>query len=109
MAVDNSTQHLNYLTNLSDDPLRQRGLRSRPFDGEGLPVAPSDLVADGILQTWLADSAAARQLGVDPTGHAVRGVSGAPGAGPSNLFLQPGTRSPEELLAAFPNAILVTD
>ena len=92
-----------------DDPHRPRGLRSRPFDGEGLPARPLDLIGDGVLQTWLAESAAARQLGIAPTGHAVRGVGGAPGAGPSNLSLQPGPRSREELLAAFPRAILVTE
>jgi PmbA protein len=92
-----------------DDPHRPRGLRSRPFDGEGLPARPLDLIGDGVLQTWLAESAAARQLGIAPTGHAVRGVGGAPGAGPSNLSLQPGQRSREELLAAFPRAILVTE
>ncbi len=92
-----------------DDPLRVRGLRSRPFDGEGLAVARMDLVSDGILQSWTAESASARQLGIEPTGHAVRGVSGAPGAGPSNLFIEPGSRTREELLAAFPLAILVTE
>lgn len=92
-----------------DDPLRTRGLRSRPFDGEGLAVAPMDLVSDGILRTWTAESASARQLGIEPTGHAVRGVSGAPGAGPSNLYIEPGARAREELLAAFPQAILVTE
>ncbi|MFC7536544.1 TldD/PmbA family protein [Sphingomonas sp. GCM10030256] len=94
---------------IRDDPLRVRGLRSRPFDGEGLPVRPMDLVSDGVLTTWLADSAAARQLGIQPTGHASRGVSGAPGAGPSNLSLQAGPRSREELLGTFPRAILVTE
>ena len=92
-----------------DDPLRKRGLRSRAFDSEGLPVRPMDLVADGVLTTWLADSASARQLGIQPTGHAVRGISGAPGAGPSNLYLAAGKRSREELIAAFPRAILVTE
>ncbi len=92
-----------------DDPLRQRGLRSRAFDGEGLPVKAMDIVADGVLTSWLAASADARQLGIAPTGHAVRGVSGAPGAGPSNLFLAAGARSREQLLAAFPRAILVTE
>jgi len=94
---------------IHDDPSRSRGLRSRAFDGEGLPVAASDLVADGVLTTWLADSAAARQLGVAPTGHAVRGVSGAPGAGPSNLVLQPGPRRREEMIAGVANGILVTE
>jgi PmbA protein len=94
---------------IHDDPSRRRGLRSRAFDGEGLPVAASDLVADGVLTTWLADSAAARQLGIAPTGHAVRGVSGAPGAGPSNLVLQPGPRSREAMIAGVGNGILVTE
>lgn len=92
-----------------DDPLRVRGLRSRPFDGEGLPVARMDFVSDGVLRTWTAESASARQLGIQPTGHAVRGASGAPGAGPSNLFIEAGSRSREELFAAFPEAILITE
>jgi len=94
---------------IHDDPLRPRGLRSRGFDGEGLPVAAADLVADGVLTTWLADSAAARQLGIAPTGHAVRGVSGAPGAGPSNLVIRPGRRSREAMIAGVRNGILVTE
>lgn len=96
-------------TTIHDDPLRPRGLRSRPFDGEGLPSRPMNLVEDGVLATWLADSAAARQLGIRPTGHAARGIGGAPGASPSNLTLLPGRRSRQELLAAFPRAILVTE
>jgi PmbA protein len=94
---------------IHDDPLRIRGLRSRPFDGEGLPSRAMNLIEDGVLTTWLADSAAGRQLGIQPTGHAARGVSGAPGASPSNLTLLPGMRSRSDLLAAFPKAILVTE
>ncbi|MCY7339869.1 MAG: TldD/PmbA family protein [Sphingomonas bacterium] len=94
---------------IHDDPLRQRGLRSRAIDGEGLATAPLDLVADGVLTTWLADSAAARQLGIAPTGHAVRGVSGAPGAGPSNLIIAPGSRSREAMIADIKHGILVTE
>ncbi|MGI8932087.1 MAG: TldD/PmbA family protein [Sphingomicrobium sp.] len=92
-----------------DNPLRARGLRSRSFDSEGLPVAPLALVDDGVLTSWLADSAAARQLGITPTGHAVRGVSGAPGAGPSNLHVAAGQRSREEMIADVKNGILVTE
>jgi PmbA protein len=94
---------------IRDDPLRLRGVRSRPFDGEGVRVTPADLVADGILETWIADSASARQLGIQPTGHAARSVGGAPGAGPSNLYIEPGERSREQLLAAFPEAVLVIE
>ena len=92
-----------------DDPLRARGLRSRAFDSEGLPVAPLALIDDGVLTSWLADSAAARQLGISPTGHAVRGVSGAPGAGPSNLHIAAGSRSREAMIADVKDGILVTE
>ena len=92
-----------------DDPLRRRGLRSRPFDGEGVRVAPVELVSGGTLNSWIAESASARQLAIEPTGHASRAAGGAPGASPSNLYMQPGRRSRDELLAAFPMAILVTE
>jgi PmbA protein len=92
-----------------DDPLRLRGLRSRPFDGEGMRVARTELVSGGILNQWIAESASARQLGITPTGHAARGAGGAPGASPSNLYMEAGVRSREELLAAFPEAVLVVE
>ncbi len=92
-----------------DDPLRLRGLRSRPFDGEGVRVSRKELVSGGVLNQWIADSAAARQLGIQPTGNAVRGVGGAPGASPSNLYMAEGGRSREELLAAFPEAVLIIE
>jgi PmbA protein len=92
-----------------DDPLRPRGLRSTPFDGEGLAVARRELIGGGILPGWIAESASARQLGIEPTGHAVRGVSGAPSASPSNLYMAAGARSREELLGAFPEALLVIE
>jgi PmbA protein len=92
-----------------DDPLRKRGLRSRPFDGEGVRVSREELVADGVLTSWIAESASARQLGIAPTGHAARGAGGAPGAAPSNLYLEAGKRSRAELLAAFPEAVLVIE
>ena len=94
---------------IHDDPFRKRGLRSRAFDGEGLPVRPLDLVQDGVLTTWLADSAAARQLGIEPTGHAIRGVSGSPGAGPANLHIAVGSHSREDMIAGIKQGILVTE
>ena len=92
-----------------DDPLRSRGLRSRPFDGEGVRVARLELVSNGVLASWIADSASARQLGIQPTGHAARGAGGAPGASPSNFYMAAGQRSRDELLSAFPEALLVTE
>jgi PmbA protein len=82
-----------------DDPLRRRGLRSRLFDGEGTPTATRDLIADGVLTTWLLDSRSARQLGMVSTGHASRGTGGPPSPSPTNLFLEAGALSPAELMA----------
>ena len=92
-----------------DDPLRSRGLRSRPFDGEGVRVARMEIVRDGILASWMAESESARQLGIVPTGHAARGAGGSPGTAPSNFYMRAGERSREQLLAAFPEALLVVE
>jgi PmbA protein len=92
-----------------DDPLRLRGLRSRPFDGEGVRVSRKELISDGALMSWIAESASARQLGMNSTGHASRGVGGAPGASPSNLYMEAGARTREELLAAHPEAVLIIE
>jgi len=92
-----------------DDPLRRRGLRSRPFDAEGVRVSRQELVAAGVLNQWIVESASARQLGIEPTGHAGRGVGGAPGASPSNMFMEAGPRSREDLFASVPEAVLVIE
>ena len=92
-----------------DDPLRPRGLRPRPFDGEGLPVARRALIDAGVLTGWLLDSASARQLGLEPTGHASRGGSGAPGASVTNVHMEAGSVSPAELMADIQRGIYVTE
>jgi len=92
-----------------DDPLRLRGVRSRPFDAEGVRVARREFVLGGVLEGWIAESASARQLGIEPTGHASRLLGGAPTAAPSNMYLAAGSRTLEELLAVFPEAVLVTE
>ena len=94
---------------ISDDPLRLRGPRSRPFDGEGLATTQRALVEQGRLTGWLMDSAAARQLGAAPTGHASRGGSGAPVVTTGNLVLHPGSVSREGLMADIADGIYVTE
>ncbi|MBO9671006.1 MAG: TldD/PmbA family protein [Sphingobium sp.] len=95
--------------NIVDDPLRVRGLRSRPFDGEGLPTAKLNLIDDGILTDWLLDSASARQLGERPTGHATRG-GGSPGAGATNVHLEGVSEmTARELSAGIKQGIYVTE
>jgi PmbA protein len=92
-----------------DDPLRPRGLGSKPFDGEGLPTARRELIADGVLTGWLLDSASARQLGLQPTGNAQRGIGGPPGAGTTNLYMGAGTLSPADLMKDVKRGLYVTE
>ncbi|MBW4023733.1 MAG: TldD/PmbA family protein [Proteobacteria bacterium] len=94
---------------IRDDPRRRRGLRSRPFDGEGQPTAPLDLIADGVLMSWILDTRSARQLGLSTTGHAARGTSGPPGPSSTNLYMQAGTPTPAELMADIREGLYVTE
>lgn len=94
---------------ITDDPLRARGLASRPFDGEGIAGTRRKLIDGGVLTTWLLDLATARRLGLASTGHASR--SGAAIGGPSatNLTLEPGELAPEALLADIGSGFYVTE
>ena len=92
-----------------DDPLRKRGLRSHPFDGEGVAHRRLALVDDGVLRSWLLDCSTARELGLTTTGHASRGVSSVPSPSPSNLHMEPGRQSPEDLIADIDDGFYVTD
>lgn len=93
---------------LVDDPFRPRGLGSTPFDDEGVAVTRQSIVADGVLTTWLLNSAAAAQLGLASTGHASRGLAGPPGVATHNLHLEPGERDLRGLMADAGTGLLVT-
>ena len=92
-----------------DDPLRRRGLRSHPFDGEGVAGERRALVRDGVLASWILDCATARELGLATTGHARRGVSSTPSPGASNLHLEPGALSADALIGDIADGFYVTD
>jgi len=96
-------------TIIIDDPLRIRGLRSHPFDAEGVAGKRRAIVADGKLTTWILDCATARELGLKSTGHAQRGVGSTPSPGASNLHLEPGAATPEALIADIAEGLYVTD
>jgi len=92
-----------------DDPLRPRGLRSQPFDAEGVKVKRLAIIDQGVLTSWLLDSATARELKLVTTGHAHRGVSSAPSPGAYNLHLEAGEPSPAELISDIRQGFYVTD
>ncbi|WP_242078288.1 TldD/PmbA family protein [Brevundimonas diminuta] len=93
---------------LIDDPFRPRGMGSTPFDDEGVAVEKRALFDDGVLTTWLLNSASARQLGLATTGHASRGLAGPSGVSTHNLHMEPGERDLAGLMADAGTGLLVT-
>ena len=94
--------------NVIDDPHRVRGLGSSPFDDEGVGNQRTAIIEDGVLKTWLLNSATARQLGLETTGHASRGLAGPPGVSPANLTLLPGELDLAGLMRHAGSGVVVT-
>ena len=92
-----------------DDGTMRGGLGSKPFDGEGLPVTRKSVVDRGVLKTYLLDTYSARRLGLSSTGNAARSVGDAPSVSPTNLYLQPGVYSPEEMIRTVKNGLYLTE
>ncbi|MXO62865.1 TldD/PmbA family protein [Qipengyuania oceanensis] len=88
-----------------EDPHKPRGLRSRPFDGEGVATQRRDLIVDGRMFGWMTNRAAALQLGLPLTGHAGKGAGGT---SVSNVDMAPGTISRESMIAEIEDGVLVT-
>ncbi len=92
-----------------DDPHRHRGMRSRPFDGEGLPTHVAKLIDNGCLTMWLLDCRSARQLGLVSNGHAARGTSSPPSPAPSNVHMAAGKISRDQMIKEIDQGLYVTE
>lgn len=92
-----------------DDPHRIRGLRSKPFDGEGVKNQRRAIIEDGVLTTWLLDCSSAKQLGLTSTGHAARGTGGPPSPSTTNFYMEAGKLSPSELMADIREGLYLTE
>ncbi len=95
--------------NIIDDPHRVRGVRSKPFDGEGVRNQKMALIENGVLKMWLLDTASAKQLGLTTNGHAARGTGGPPSPSTTNLYMEPGPLSRDELIADIKQGFYVTE
>jgi PmbA protein len=84
------------------------GFGSSPFDGEGLPTQRTVVVENGVLRNYLLNTYTARKLGMKSTHNASRGLAGTPGIGCGNLYVEAGTRTPEDILAGVPTGLYVT-
>lgn len=92
-----------------DDPLLPRGNGSHPFDAEGIAAKKTEFVTNGMLNSWMLDCRSARQLGLQTTGHAIRGLSSAPHPASTNLYIAPGKETPEALMKAIGTGFYVTE
>ena len=92
-----------------DDPHRHRGLRSKPFDGEGIANRRRAIIEKGVLTTWLLDLRSARQLGLKTTGHAARGTASPPSPAATNVWIEAGPMSPAALIADIESGFYVTE
>lgn len=92
-----------------DDPLRPRGLASKPFDAEGIATKALPLIEAGVLKSWILDLGSARQLGLQTTGHAARGLAGPPGPSSSNVTLSPGSVSLDDMIKSIGTGFYVTE
>ena len=93
---------------VTDEPLRRRGQASRPFDGEGVGASKLLMIEKGVLNHWFLSTSAARELGLTTNG---RGARGGSQVSPSstNLAIEPGERSPEELIGSLKSGFYVTE
>ncbi len=95
--------------NIIDDGTMPGGFGTSPFDGEGIPTRRTVVVENGELKSYLLNTYTAKKLGLQTTANASRGLAGTPGIGPGNYFLQPGTKSPKELIAGVKEGLYVTE
>jgi PmbA protein len=94
---------------LIDDGTMPGGFGTSPFDGEGVPSRRTPVIEKGLLKSYLLNTYAARKLGLATTGNASRGLTGNPGIGSGNFFLQPGTRTPRQIIAEIKDGFYVTE
>jgi PmbA protein len=94
---------------ITDDPLRVRGLASKPFDGEGVATSKRNIIENGVLTSWFLDMRSSNALGLATTGHATRGMGGPPSPSATNLYLSAGLESPEALMRHMKNGLFITE
>lgn len=92
-----------------DDGTIPGALGSKPFDGEGVATRRTTVVEGGALRSFLLDTYSARKLGMGTTGNAARDVGDAPSVAPTNLWLEPGTASPSEIIRSVKSGLYVTE
>ncbi len=95
---------------LVDDGRAPAAPASAPWDAEGVPTRRTELIRQGVLQSFLYDVTSGRREGRDSTGNASRsGFKSAPGPAPSNLAFDPTGETLAGVLRRADRALLVQD
>ena len=92
-----------------DDGTMPGGFGTSPFDGEGVPTRRTVVIENGVLKSYLLNTYTAKKLGLQTTANASRGLAGTPGIGPGNYFLQPGTKTPQQIISEIKDGLYVTE
>jgi len=92
-----------------DDGTMPGGFGTSPFDGEGVPTRRTVVIENGVLKSYVLNTYTAKKLGLQTTGNASRGLAGTPGIGPGNYFLQPGTKTPQQVISEIKDGLYVTE
>lgn len=92
-----------------DDGTIVGGFGTSPFDGEGIPTRRTVVIENGVLKSYILNTYTAKKLGLQTTANASRGLAGTPGIGPGNYFLQPGARTPQQLIGDVKEGLYVTE
>ena len=108
-VIDDGTLVFDHQDSKDASGIRTGGFGTSPFDGEGLPTRRTVVVERGILKNYVMNTYTARKLGLASTGNASRSLASNPGIGAGNFFLEPGTLTPEEIIAAVPSGLYVTE
>jgi PmbA protein len=95
--------------NVIDDGTMPGGFGTSPFDGEGVPTRRTVVIEKGVLKSYVLNTYTAKKLGLQTTANASRGLAGTPGIGPGNYFLQPGTKTPQQIISEIKNGLYVTE
>ena len=92
-----------------DDGTMVGGFGTTPFDGEGIPTRRTVVIENGVLKSYLLNTYTAKKLGLETTANASRGLAGTPGIGPGNYFLQPGAKTPQQIIGEIKDGLYVTE
>jgi PmbA protein len=94
--------------NIFDDGTMAGGFGTSPFDDEGHPTQRTPVIEWGFLKNFLYDSYTALKDDVSSTGNARRsGYSSPPTPAPTNLILERGTTSADEIVQDTGNGLYV--